>query len=91
MRSEQRKLQPRTDAAEAERTVPAARFACLVAPGSIPGLGTCPLSACQRRCTRRDRQMPRRYRRRHHNRQHAAHQTPAQCVAVVFVRKLGYR
>jgi hypothetical protein len=31
MRSEQRKLQPRTDAAEAERTLPAARFACLVA------------------------------------------------------------
>jgi hypothetical protein len=31
MRSEQRKLQPRTDAAEAERTLPAARLACLVA------------------------------------------------------------
>jgi hypothetical protein len=82
---------PERKTPRAERTLPAARFACLVAPGSIPGLGARPLSACQRRCTRCDRQMPRRYRRCHHNRQHAAHQTPTQCVAVVFVRKLGYR
>jgi hypothetical protein len=30
----------------------------LKAPGSIPGLGTCPLSACQRRRTRRPRNPP---------------------------------